>query len=74
MIKHMANIVTSCRILGSVLLLFFPTFSLEFYSIYITCGFSDMIDGVIARKTNNTSEIGAKIDTVVSVFDTLARA
>ena len=49
MIKHIANLVTGCRILGSVLL-FFPAFSVEFYIIYIFCGFSDMIDGTIARK------------------------
>ena len=64
MINHIANIVTGVRILGSVLLLFFPAFSVEFYIIYIICGISDMIDGTIARKTNSTSEYGSKIDTV----------
>ena len=67
MIKQIANIVTGCRILGSILLLFFPTFSAAFYMIYIVCGFSDMIDGTIARKTNNTSELGAKIDTAADL-------
>ena len=67
MIKHIANIVTGCRILGSVLLLFFPTFSVEFYIVYIICGFSDMVDGTIAIKTNSTSEFGAKIDTVADL-------
>ena len=67
MIKHIANIVTGCRILGSVLLLFFPAFSIEFYIIYIICGFSDMIDGIIARKTNSTSEFGDKIDTAADL-------
>ncbi len=68
MIKHIANIVTGCRILGSVLLLFFPAFSTEFYIIYIICGFSDMIDGTIARKTNSTGEFGAKIDTAADLL------
>ena len=73
MIKHIANIVTGCRILGSVLLLFFPAFSVEFYIIYIICGFSDMIDGTIARKTNSTIEFGDKIDTVADlVFVTVS--
>jgi len=67
MIKHVANIVTGCRILGSVLLLFFQVFSVEFYILYIICGFSDMIDGTIARKTNSTSELGAKIDTAADL-------
>ena len=65
--KHIADIVTGCRILGSVLLLFFPAFSVEFYSIYIICGFSDMIDGTIARKTNSASELGAKLDTAADL-------
>ena len=67
MIKHIANIVTGCRILGSILLLFFPVFSEEFYSIYLLCGFSDMIDGTVARKTNSTGEFGAKIDTAADL-------
>ena len=63
MIKHIANIVTGCRILGGVLLLLFPALSAGFYRIYILCGLSDMIDGTIARKTHSASELGAKLDT-----------
>ena len=65
--KHMANLVTGCRILGSTLLLVFPAFSTGFYVIYIFCGFSDMIDGTIARKTNGASEWGAKLDTAADL-------
>ena len=63
MTKHIANILTGCRIFGSVLLLFFPAFSLGFYIIYFFCGFSDMLDGTIARKTNTVSSFGSKLDT-----------
>ena len=45
MAKHIANILTGCRILGSILLLFFPAFSVGFYTVYLLCGISDMIDG-----------------------------
>ena len=62
--RQIANIITGFRILGSVLLLFFPVFSLKFYALYLFCGFSDMIDGTIARKTNSNSSFGAKFDTV----------
>ena len=73
MTKHFANILTSFRILGSILLLFFPVFSVPFYIIYLLCGFSDMIDGTIARKTNSTSEFGAKMDTAADlVFVTVS--
>ena len=64
MTKHIANILTGCRIFGSILLLFFPAFSLDFYITYILCGFSDMIDGTIARKTNSTSKFGSQLDTI----------
>ena len=60
----MANIITGCRILGSILLLFFPAFSSWFYFLYLFCGFTDMIDGSIARKTNSSSELGARLDSV----------
>lgn len=46
----MANIITSSGILCSIVLLFFPAFSPCFYFFYIICGFSDMIDGTVARK------------------------
>ena len=64
MTKHIANILTGSRILGSILLLFFPVFSLGFYITYILCGFSDMIDGTIARKTNGISKFGSQLDTI----------
>ena len=64
MVKHIANILTGCRIFGSILLLFFPAFSLDFYITYLLCGFSDMVDGTIARKTNSTSKFGSQLDTV----------
>ena len=67
MLKNAANILTSFRILGSILLLFFPVFSDTFYRIYLLCGFSDMIDGTIARKTNSTSKLGAQIDTAADL-------
>lgn len=64
MTKHIANIITGCRILGSVLLLFFPAFSVTFYIIYLLCGFSDMVDGTIAVKTNSVSKLGSQLDTI----------
>ena len=73
MVKYIANIVTCCRILGSVLLLFFPAFSAAFSMTYMACGLSDMIDGTIARKTHSTSAWGAKLDTAADlVFVTVS--
>ena len=68
MTKHIANILTGCRIFGSILLLFFPIFSVAFYIIYLFCGFSDMVDGTIARKTNSTSKFGSQLDTIADLI------
>jgi len=74
MAKHIANIVTSCRILGSILLLLFPAFSVAFYILYLLCGFSDMIDGTIAKKTNSISKFGSQLDTVADLIFVVASA
>ena len=68
MTKHIANILTGCRIFGSILLLFFPAFSLDFYITYLLCGFSDMVDGIIARKTHSTSKFGSQLDTIADLI------
>ena len=67
MAKHIANILTGCRIFGSILLLFFPAFSLAFYIVYLFCGFTDMIDGTVARKTKSTSQFGSQLDTIADL-------
>lgn len=64
----MANILTGCRMFGSVLLLFFPAFSVEFYITYLLCGFSDMADGTVARKTNSASRFGSQLDTAADLI------
>ena len=68
MAKHIANILTGCRVFGSILLVFFPALSLAFYITYLLCGFSDMIDGTIARRTNSTSKFGSQLDTIADLI------
>jgi len=60
----MANIITIIRIICSIVLLFCPALSFSFYSVYVIAGFSDMIDGIIARKMNTVSEFGSRLDTL----------
>ena len=62
--KYIANIITSSRIIFSLPLLFIPLSSAWFYVFYLFCGFTDMIDGTIARKTGTVSKLGAKLDTI----------
>ncbi len=65
--NQIANIITICRISCSVCLLFCPVFSACFYVVYLFCGFTDMVDGTVARSTNAVSEFGAKLDTVADI-------
>lgn len=60
----MANFITSLRIICSIALLFCLALSPAFYALYIVAGFTDMIDGAVARKTNTVSEFGSRLDTV----------
>ena len=61
--KNIANIITGIRILGSILLMYMPVFSVPFYTVYLICGLSDMVDGAVARKNNSGSSFGARLDT-----------
>lgn len=62
--KYIANIITGSRAIFSLPLLFIPLSSVWFYMLYLFCGFTDMIDGVIARKTGTVSKFGTRLDTV----------
>ena len=69
MIRHLANIVTSLRIVLSGAILVCPLFSVGFYIAYAICGISDMVDGTIARRTKSATELGARLDTIAdSIF------
>ena len=68
MIKHLANAITTLRIIGSILMIFCPVFSLQFYITYLICGVSDMIDGAVARATNNDTKFGAQLDSIADII------
>ena len=65
--KHIANLVTCSRIVFSLPLLFIPLSSAWFYIFYLFCGFTDLVDGTIARKTGAVSKFGARLDTVADL-------
>ena len=60
----MANVLTGMRILCGLLILCFPAFSGWYYCFYLIGGFTDAIDGTVARKMGVASDFGAKFDTV----------
>lgn len=72
--KHIPNIISSLRIAAATILFFFSTISGSFLSIYLFCGFTDFMDGFLARKFEVTSLIGAKLDTAGDVITYLSLA
>ena len=70
--KQIANIITTCRILGSIGLLFCLVFSDSFYVLYLFCGLTDMVDGTIARKMGAASSFGARLDTFADFLFVIA--
>lgn len=66
----MANIITGVRIVCSAALLFCAALSLPFYILYLAAGFTDMIDGAVARKTGTVSGFGSKFDTFADLIFT----
>lgn len=63
-IKNVPNYISTVRILTSVGLLFVEPFSVLFFSLYLLCGISDVLDGCIARKMDACSKFGQVLDSI----------
>lgn len=51
----------------SIIMIFFPAFSVTFYVLYLAGGVTDMVDGLVARKTNTVSKMGSRLDSIADV-------
>ena len=60
--KNIANFITLIRIFGAIALIFLEPLSLPFFIVYGVCGFSDAIDGLVARKLGISSTFGSALD------------
>lgn len=67
-IMTLPNAVTSLRIVGAVVLFWLSPLSTAFFIVYSICGLSDLLDGTIARLTKQTSEFGAKLDSIADLL------
>lgn len=54
--------------IAAIALLYVKTFSVSFNVIYIYCGITDMMDGLIARNTHTESKIGAIMDSIADLI------
>ncbi|MGN1444093.1 MAG: CDP-alcohol phosphatidyltransferase family protein [Acutalibacteraceae bacterium] len=63
-----ADIITLFRIIGVVFLLALQPFSATFFCVYALTGLSDVLDGLIARKTHTESRFGARLDSIADLL------
>lgn len=62
--KNAANLITSVRLIGAIVLIMFDIRSWAFLIIYAICGLSDALDGFVARKLHIESSLGKKLDSI----------
>ncbi|MCL1799060.1 MAG: CDP-alcohol phosphatidyltransferase family protein [Eggerthellaceae bacterium] len=59
--------LTASRIVAALALLFTEAFSSTFLVIYLWCGASDVLDGILARRLRQESDFGAKLDSLADL-------
>ena len=62
--KHIANIITCTRIIGTICLMFLEPSENYFYYVYTYCGISDVLDGLAARSLKIASSLGSTLDSI----------
>ncbi len=60
--------------MAALAMLRFPAFCFPFWILYCWCGFSDMIDGALARKLGSVSGTGAVIDSMADLVFAICSA
>lgn len=62
--RHLPNILSCARIFLSLALLLVLDKLAVFLTLYLLCGLTDIADGVIARRLNAETRLGAKLDSL----------
>ena len=65
--RHIPNIITLSRIPMAVALLFVQSSPAIFWTLYLLCGLSDILDGAVARLTGTVSRLGERLDTLADI-------
>ena len=67
--KYIPNAITISRIIMVAALIFLTPFSTLSFIIFLVAGFTDMIDGTIARNIKDArSNLGAELDSMADMF------
>lgn len=65
---NLADIITLFRIFGTILLLFLKPLTLGFFCVYALTGFTDVLDGWVARKIKTDGDFGARLDSIADLL------
>lgn len=65
--KIFVNGLTISRIIGSIVMIFLEALSIPFYIVYTISGFTDFLDGFLARKFKVTSRMGSNLDSIADL-------
>ena len=60
--------ITLSRIPMAVALPFVQSSPAVFWTLYLLCGLSDVLDGAVARSTGTVSRLGEKLDTIADII------
>ena len=66
--RHIPNIITLSRIPMAVALPFVQSSPAIFWTLYLLCGLSDVLDGAVARATGTVSRLGERLDTISDII------
>ncbi len=66
--RHIPNIITLSRIPMAMALPFVQSSPAIFWTLYLLCGLSDVLDGALARATGTVSRFGERLDTIADII------
>lgn len=66
--RHIPNIITLSRIPMAVALQFVQSSPAVFWTLYLLCGLSDVLDGAVARLAGTASRLGERLDTIADII------
>lgn len=66
--QSLANLISMSRIVLSLLMIPMRDRTVVFVALYLASGLSDLLDGMVARRTKSQSPLGARLDSVADLF------
>ncbi|WP_334075025.1 CDP-alcohol phosphatidyltransferase family protein [Paenibacillus sp. A14] len=65
--KTIPNLLSMLRIVFSLFLFVLPPVDPMFWTLYVVCGVTDILDGYIARRTHSSSKLGSMLDSIADM-------